>query len=81
MDALLTFAEFHLIHWVWTDELLDEWEKVERLKGPSVDLRLPSAIIRAAYGSDTPISWAAVSMSTRSSSTLGEVILTSSQPR
>lgn len=28
MDALLTLAEEQLLTWVWTDELLEEWERV-----------------------------------------------------
>lgn len=28
MDVLLTVSEDFLFTWVWTDELLDEWEDV-----------------------------------------------------
>lgn len=28
MDVLLTLAEDFLFTWVWTDEVLDEWEEV-----------------------------------------------------
>jgi len=28
MDVLLTLSENLLFTWVWTDELLDEWERV-----------------------------------------------------
>ena len=28
MDLLLTLAEQFVFTWVWTDELLDEWERV-----------------------------------------------------
>ncbi|MFT4084729.1 MAG: hypothetical protein QM638_19290 [Nocardioides sp.] len=28
MDVLLTLSEDFLFTWVWTDELLDEWERV-----------------------------------------------------
>ena len=28
MDTLLTMAEERVITWVWTDELLGEWERV-----------------------------------------------------
>lgn len=28
MDVLLTLSEDRLLDWVWTDELLDEWERV-----------------------------------------------------
>jgi hypothetical protein len=37
MDVLLILAENLLINWIWTDELLDEWERVivrERQRTP-----------------------------------------------
>ncbi|MDR1186619.1 MAG: PIN domain-containing protein [Bifidobacteriaceae bacterium] len=33
MDVLLTLSEELAFTWVWTDELLDEWEKVIAREG------------------------------------------------
>ncbi|GAB3198054.1 hypothetical protein GCM10027062_11340 [Nocardioides hungaricus] len=42
MDVLLTLSEDFLFTWVWTDELLDEWEEVivrEGQRTPVLPLR------------------------------------------
>lgn len=53
MDLLLTLSEDRLLDWVWTDEALDEWERVivrERRRSPEA-ARSVSAAIRQGFAS------------------------------
>lgn len=51
MDLLLTLSEDRLLDWVWTDGLLDEWERVivrARRRSPEA-ARSVSAAIRQGF--------------------------------
>lgn len=47
MDVLLTLSEDRLFDWMWTDELLDEWERVivrERHRTPEPARSVTNAV-------------------------------------
>jgi hypothetical protein len=52
MDVLLTLSEDFLFTWVWTDEVLDEWEKVIVREGlrPPESAASVTAAVRAHFG-------------------------------
>lgn len=52
MDLLLTMSEDFLFTWVWTDELLDEWEEVIVREGvrSAESARSVSKAVRAHFG-------------------------------
>lgn len=54
MDLLLTFAEDFLFTWVWTDEILDEWEEVIIREGKRTPESAASVInaVRTYFGDD-----------------------------
>lgn len=54
MDVLLTLAEDFLFTWVWTDEVLDEWEDVIVREGQRTPESAASvaAAVRTHFGKD-----------------------------
>jgi hypothetical protein len=52
MDVLLTFSEHFLFTWVWTDELVEEWERVivENEKRTPESARSVTAAVRDHFG-------------------------------
>jgi predicted nucleic acid-binding protein len=53
MDLLLTLCEEHLFDWVWSDELLDEWEHVivREKHRSAASARSVTAAVRTWFGS------------------------------